>query len=128
MNGTIGWRIVTVLALAAIIFGVTPPSLAAEPPPEGDGIGTFGGYNPAKHTVMLGEQEVRLSAEASSSLLQQVRRWEIALSQKQPFRAKFTAQNGVIQGILIEPRSLDTVPPRGRAAKQQPSAPVRSGQ
>lgn len=107
---------------------------AAEPVLNGDGIGTFSGYDPAKHTVTLGEKEVRLSPDASASMLQQVRQWQPALAQKKPFRVKFAAENGVIHSILLEPRREEpSRPPQNRPGGSEgaawgPGSAKRGGQ
>jgi hypothetical protein len=95
---------------------------AADPVIHGDGIGNFTEYNPATHTVTLGETVVKLSPEASASMLEQVRQWRPALDQKQPFRVKFAADDGVIYTILLEPRVEGrTRPLRGPASGAGPA-------
>jgi hypothetical protein len=102
---------------------------AADPVIHGDGIGNFTEYNPATHTVTLGETVVKLSPEASASMLEQVRQWRPALDQGQPFRVKFAADNGVIYTILLEPRIEGRARPlRGPASGAGPASGTGPGE
>lgn len=91
------------LVRAVVLLGVVAGPAGAEVL-QGDGIGTFVAHHPATATVVLGEDEVRMTLEASASLGRQVKQWEKQLTQKKPFRARFSAHRGVVQSIQIEPR------------------------
>lgn len=93
-------------------FVLTVPASADEVP-NGDGIGSYLGFDPARQTVTLGQDEVKLSGEANASLLEQIHQWRLPLAQKKPFRAKFVAENGVITSIRIEPREGESAPTGG---------------
>jgi hypothetical protein len=121
MNGAKISRRVRVAMLAGGL-ALAGQAGAAEPVLNGDGIGTFSAYDPAKQTVTLGEREVRLSPDASASMLQQVRHWQPALAQKKPFRVKFAAENGVIHSILLEPRGEDSTSPQNRPGRPEGAA------